>query len=131
MAEGRDGAVVDATLSGAALAAPGVVAPLPWFTIERVILYGVEYFHTHRDDGFTGTLLFDVEADWSVDLLGIVKIKREQPLKVRYKAIGLRLTNRDADPPMPAARPTRPAGTSCRSSTPAVATPSTSPAAAG
>ncbi len=105
VAEGRDGAVVDAVLSGAALVAPGVVALLPWFSVERVILYGVEYFHTQRDGGFTGTLLADVEADWSVNLLDIVKIKREQPLKVRYKAIGLRLTNRDAEPPIPAGSP--------------------------
>ena len=101
LSEGRDGAVGDAALSVAAMAVPAIVAALPWFSVERVILFGAEYFHTQRDGGFTGTLLFDLEADWSVDLLGIVKIKRESPLKVRYKAIGLRLTNRDADPPPP------------------------------
>lgn len=100
-AEGRDGAVVDAVLSGAALAVPGVVAALPWFAIERVILFGAEYFHTQLDSGFTGTFLIDVEADWSIDLLGIVKIPRDKPLKVRYKAIGIRLTNRDVPPGSP------------------------------
>ena len=101
LAEGRDGAVGDAALSAAAMAVPAVVAALPWFSVERVILFGAEYFHTQRDGGFTGTLLLDLEADWSVDLLGIVKIRRDSPLKVRYKAIGLRLTNRDADPAPP------------------------------
>ena len=96
LAEGRDGAVVDAALSVAALAIPAAVAALPWFTIERVILFGAEYFHTQRDGGFTGNFLIDVEMDWSVDILdGLVRIKPDRPLKVRYKAIGLSLTNRD------------------------------------
>jgi len=96
-AEGREGGVVDATLSAAALVVPGVVAALPWFAVERVILFGAEYLHSQLGDGFTGTLLADIEVDWSIDLLGLVTIKREQPLKIRYKAIGLSLTNRDGD----------------------------------
>lgn len=96
-AEGREAGVVDAILSGAALAVPAVVAALPWFAVERVILFGAEYLHSQRGDGFTATLLADIEIDWSIDLLGLVKIKREQPLKIRYKAIGLSLTNRDGD----------------------------------
>ena len=95
--EGREGGVVDATLSAAALATPAAVAALPWFSVERVILFGAEYLHSQRDGGFTGTLLADIEIDWSIDLLGLVKIEREQPLKIRYKAIGLSLTNRDGD----------------------------------
>ena len=51
LAEGRDGAVVDAALAGAALTVPAVVAALPWFTIERVILYGAEYFQRNRRRG--------------------------------------------------------------------------------
>ena len=85
------------SLAGAALLVPGVVAALPWFAVERVILFGAEYLHSQLGDGFTATLLADVEIDWSIDLLGLVKIKREQPLKIRYKAIGLSLTNRDGD----------------------------------
>ncbi|HEX6888661.1 MAG TPA: hypothetical protein VF143_11195 [Candidatus Nanopelagicales bacterium] len=104
-AEGREGAVVDAVLAGTALAVPGVVAALPWFMIERVILFGAEYFHTQVDDGFTGTFLVDVEMDWSIDLLGIVTIPRDKPLKVRYKAIGIRLTNRDVPPDAPPGTP--------------------------
>ena len=95
--EGREGGIVDATLSAAALATPAVVAALPWFAVERVILFGAEYVHSQRGDGFTGMLLADIEVDWSIDLLGLVTIKREQPLKIRYKAIGLSLTNRDGD----------------------------------
>ena len=104
-AEGRDGAIVNAALSGAALTVPGVVAALPWFAIERVILFGAEYFHTQVDSGFTGTFLIDVEMDWSINLLEIVKIPRDKPLKVRYKAIGLRLTNRDVPPGSPPGTP--------------------------
>ena len=97
-AEGREGGIVDATLAGAALALPAVVAALPWFSVERVILFGAEYLHSQRGDGFTGTLLADIEVDWSINLLdGLVEIKRVKPLKVRYKAIGLSLTNRDGD----------------------------------
>ncbi|GAA1996097.1 hypothetical protein [Microbacterium pumilum] len=96
--EGRDGAVVEATLAGAALAAPAIVAVLPWFRIERVILFGAEYSQTTRNGAYTGNLLVDVEMDWSINLLDIVKIEREKPLKVRYKAIGIRLTNRDIPP---------------------------------
>jgi hypothetical protein len=95
--EGREGGIVDASLSAAALATPAVVAALPWFAVERVILFGAEYLHSQRDAGFTGNLLADIEVDWSIDLLGLVTIKREQPLKIRYKAIGLSLTNRDGD----------------------------------
>jgi large repetitive protein len=95
--EGREGGIVDASLSVAALAVPAVVAALPWFAVERVILFGAEYLHSQLGDGFTGTLLADIEIDWSIDLLGLVTIKREQPLKIRYKAIGLSLTNRDGD----------------------------------
>jgi len=104
-AEGREGGVVDATLSVAALAVPAVVAVLPWFAIERVILFGGELLHSQRQDGFTTNLLIDVEMDWSVDLLGLVTIPRTRPLKVRYKAIGLSLTNRDPDPALPPGAP--------------------------
>ena len=115
------------SLSAAALATPAVVAALPWFAVERVILFGAEYLHSQLGDGFTGTLLADIEVDWSIDLLGLVTIRREQPLKIRYKAIGLSLTNRDGDDDgtTPAS-----AGTSARCSTPRAATRSTSPAAA-
>ena len=96
--EGRDGAVVEAVLAGAALAVPAAVAALPWFRIERVILFGAEYLQTTRNGAYTGTVLVDVEMDWSMDILGIVKVARDKPLKVRYKAIGIRLTNRDIPP---------------------------------
>jgi large repetitive protein len=95
-AEGRESAVADVALSGAALAVPAIVAAIPWFQVERVILFGAEYFHTQRDGGFTGTLLADLEVDWSMNILdGLVVVPKERPLKVRYKALGLRLTNRD------------------------------------
>lgn len=106
VAEGRAGAVEHAVLAGAALAVPAAIAVLPWFAIERVILFGAEYLQVNTPDGgFTAYLLADLEMDWSVNLLDLVKIPRDRPLKVRYKAIGLELTNRDVPPGSPPGTP--------------------------
>src|SRR5262249_25125110 len=40
---GNRGGAVDAALTVAALAIPGAVAVIPWFRVERVILFGGEY----------------------------------------------------------------------------------------
>ncbi|MEX5307027.1 hypothetical protein RF644_14875 [Kocuria sp. CPCC 205258] len=101
LAEGGPGGVVDATLAGAALVAPGVIAALPWFQVERVVVFGAEYDGSWRDvDGrvlYDGRLLFDIGIDWSADLLGLVVIRPQFPLSVRYKAIGLRFGNTEDD----------------------------------
>ena len=98
--EGNSGRVEDAVLTGAALALPGTVALLPWFRIERVILYGGEFLKRDRNGEQEAFLLFDVQMDWSVRIsLGsnpIVTIDPEFPLSVRYKAIGLRFGQRDS-----------------------------------
>lgn len=98
---GNSGRVEDVALTGAALALPGVVAALPWFRVERVILYGAEYLQKTRDDQLEAYLLFDVQADWSAAIPSeaspIIRIERDKPLSVRYKAIGLRLSNRQDD----------------------------------
>lgn len=95
------GDVVDAALAGVALAAPGVIAALPWFQVERVIVFGGEFDGLWRSVngvvGFDGHLLFDIEADWSANFLGLVEISPLAPLKVRYKAIGLRFGNTEDD----------------------------------
>lgn len=96
-AEGGRGDVVDAVLAGTALAGPGVVALLPWFQVERVIVFGVEYLERVRGEDYEANLLFDVGIDWSANLLDLVIIEPEHPLSVRYKAIGLRLGTRADD----------------------------------
>ena len=51
---------------------PGVVAALPWFAVERVILFGGEYLHSRAAaTASPATLLADIEVDWSIDLLGL------------------------------------------------------------
>lgn len=94
---GGRGAVGDAVLVGAALATPGVIAALPWFQVERVIVFGGEYLQRDRGDEFEGHLLFDVGIDWSANILDLIKIEKDHPLSVRYKAIGLRFGNRGED----------------------------------
>lgn len=96
-AEGGKGEVMDAVLTGAALAVPGIVAALPWFRVERLIVFGAEYLQRDRGPEFEGNLLFDVGIDWSANLLDIVIIEPQHPLSVRYKAIGLRFGNRADD----------------------------------
>jgi hypothetical protein len=99
MSGGNKGAVADAILTGAALAIPAVVAALPWFRVERVILFGIEYLQREQGGELESFLLFDVEADWSakISIFGIdlLEIDAAQPLAVRYKAIGLRLGTYD------------------------------------
>lgn len=98
-AEGGKGEVMDAVLTGAALAVPGVIALLPWFRVERVVVFGGEFLERHREAGagaeIDAHLLFDVGIDWSANLLDIVIIEPQHPLSVRYKAIGLRLNYDD------------------------------------
>lgn len=96
-AAGGKGEVGDAVLVGTALALPGVVAALPWFQVERVIVFGAEYLQRDRSDEFEGNLLFDIGIDWTANILDLVKIEKEHPLSVRYKAIGLRFGNRGDD----------------------------------
>lgn len=95
--EGNKGEIGDAALTAAAIAIPGVIAALPWFRVERVILFGGEYLQRLRGGEFEGFLLFDVGIDWSADIeiggVELLEIEREHPLSVRYKAIGLRFGN--------------------------------------
>ena len=92
--DGNDGGLVDASLTSATLAVPGVIALIPWFRVERVILFGGEALERGRPDGGAeGYFLFDIEMDWSANIAiaghDLVRIEREFPLAVRYKAIGL------------------------------------------
>jgi hypothetical protein len=98
--EGNRGGTVDAVLTAAALVIPGAVAVIPWFRVERIIVYGGEYLQRDHNSGeIEAFLLFDVEADWSADIdiggFHLITIDPNFPLAVRYKAIGLRFGNRD------------------------------------
>ncbi len=97
---GNRGGATDANLTAVALAVPAVIALLPWFRVERVIVYGGEYLQRDYASGeIEAYMLFDVEADWSVDItiggVKLITIARDFPLAVRYKAIGVRFGNRD------------------------------------
>ncbi|HEV7918296.1 MAG TPA: hypothetical protein VGO97_01860, partial [Solirubrobacterales bacterium] len=96
-ATGGRGEIADAALAGAALGLPGAIAALPWFRVERVIVFGGEYLQRDRGDEFEGNLLFDIGIDWSLNILDLIIIEKEHPLSVRYKAIGLRFGNRADD----------------------------------
>jgi len=95
------GDVEDALLTAGALAIPGVIALLPWFRVERVILFGGEAVWRERNGENEVFLLFDVGIDWSVDIningTKLIEIERNHPLAIRYKAIGLRFGNRADD----------------------------------
>ena len=94
-AEGGRGADVDAALPAASLVTAGVIAALPWFRVERIVMFGAEYLQRDRGGEFEGQLLFDVGIDWSLNILdGLIVVPRDHPLAIRYKAIGLRLGNR-------------------------------------
>ena len=97
--EGRDSALKDSILAGAALVTPGVIAVLPWFQVERVKVFGAEYVQNWRDPDIEASLLFDIGVDWSVKLnmfgMDLLTIPRDHPLGIRYKAIGLRFANHD------------------------------------
>ncbi len=99
--EATTGDIVNASIAGAALVLPAVIAAVPWFQVERVVLYGAEFEGAWRSVdgvvGFDGRLLFDVEVDWSANFLGLIEISTQAPLKVRYKAIGLRFGNTEDD----------------------------------
>ncbi len=102
---GNRGGATDAALTVAALAIPGAVALIPWFRVERVIVFGGEYLQRDHASGvFEAYLLFDVEADGgavvSIGGVNLNPIARYFPPAVRYKAIGLRFGNGD-DPATP------------------------------
>ncbi|WP_448060924.1 hypothetical protein [Cellulomonas hominis] len=95
------GDVVNATMSVVALGLPAVIAALPWFQVERVVLFGGEFDGSWRETNgevlFDGRLLFDIGIDWSANFLDLVIIKPQHPLSVRYKAIGLQFGNQEDD----------------------------------
>ncbi len=102
-----NGDVQALALSAAAITIPTALGALGWLTVQRVILYGGELLVRSRESGTEVNLLFDVETAISADIgfgdpetppnndghggLQILTIPAEDPLKVRYKSIGVRM----------------------------------------
>ncbi|MEM9552205.1 MAG: hypothetical protein AAGA05_13585, partial [Pseudomonadota bacterium] len=106
-----NGDVAPLVLQGAAIGIPFAMTQLGWLNVERVVLYGGELVVRDRTSGPEVSFLFDVETAISADItLGgstptdtppendndsggftILRIRREEPLKLRYKAIGIRM----------------------------------------
>lgn len=91
-----DGDVGALVLTGTALAIPSAMAALGWLRVQRVILYGGELVVRDRPTGPEVNMFFDVETDISVDISiaggdPILTIPENNPLKVRYKSVGVRM----------------------------------------
>lgn len=89
------GNLAPAALSLAAIGVATALAEAGWFTVERVIWYGGELVIRQTQGTGTGVaLLLDVETALSADVslagVTLLTIPREQPMVVRYKAIGMR-----------------------------------------
>lgn len=86
----NEGALAELAVTAGGLAACAVIAGLGWIRTERIIWYGGELCVTANVRGeWSTTILLDIETAISADFLGLIKIKRESPLVVRYKAIGI------------------------------------------
>ena len=89
---------IPATIAGLAEAGGSPVKVL----CERVIWYGGEVQFRKRPSGAEAVILFDMEAALSMDVsIGgktLLKIDRNAPLAVRYKAVGIRIGD-DPDQP--------------------------------
>ena len=96
-------------MTAAMLAIPAAIAGLAEINsspvkvlCERVIWYGGEVQFRMRPSGAEAVVLFDMEAALSVDVsIGgktLIKIERDAPLAVRYKAVGIRIGD-DPDQP--------------------------------
>ncbi|MEM7057140.1 MAG: hypothetical protein AAF557_06100 [Pseudomonadota bacterium] len=103
-----NGDVQALALSAAAVTIPAALGALGWLTVQRVILYGGELLVRSRESGTEVNLLFDVETAISASIgfgdpetppndqdgqggFQILTIPAADPLKVRYKSIGVRL----------------------------------------
>jgi hypothetical protein len=105
----NDGALAELGMTAAMLAIPAGIAGLAEVggspvkvLCERVIWYGGEVQFRKRPSGAEAVILFDMEAALSVDVsIGgttLLKIDRNAPLSVRYKAVGIRIGD-DPDQP--------------------------------
>ncbi len=104
-----EGALAELGMTAAMLAIPAAIAGLAEVggspvkvLCERVVWYGGEIQFRKRPSGAEAIILFDMEAALSVDVsIGgktLLKIDRNAPLAVRYKAVGIRIGD-DPDQP--------------------------------
>lgn len=93
------GAPVNAVITGAELAIPPLIAALPWFRVERIILFGAEYLARWQVAGSEANIYFDIETDWSIAIPNeqapLIQVGPDPGVKIRYKAIGLRFADID------------------------------------
>lgn len=103
----NDGALAELGMTAGMLAIPAGIAALAEVNsspvkvlCERVIWYGGEVQFRSRPTGKECVILFDMEAALSVDVsIGgktLLKIDRNAPLAVRYKAVGVRIGDNPA-----------------------------------
>lgn len=121
----NDGALAELGMTAAMLAIPATIAGLAEaggspvkVLCERVIWYGGEVQFRKRPSGAEAVILFDMEAALSMDVsIGgktLLKIDRNAPLAVRYKAVGIRIGD-DPDQPKFQFRPVFDASRATRS----------------
>lgn len=105
----NDGALAEIAMTGGMLLIPAAIAGLAEVNnspvkvlCERVIWYGGEVQFRKRPTGVEAVILFDMEAALSVDVsIGgktLLKIDRNAPLSIRYKAVGIRIGDDPAQP---------------------------------
>jgi hypothetical protein len=105
----NDGALAELAMTGGMLLLPAGLAALAEVgsspikvRCERLIWYGGEVQFRIRPTGVEAVILFDLEAALSLDVnIGgqeLIKIERDGPLGVRYKAVGIRIGD---DPEQP------------------------------
>lgn len=98
----NEGALAELAMTAGMLLIPAGIAGLTEIgsspikvRCERVIWYGGELQFRQRLSGIETAMLFDMEAAISLDVavggLTLINIKREDPLCIRYKAVGLRV----------------------------------------
>jgi hypothetical protein len=97
-----DGALAEIGVTAAVLALPFTLGSLPQVTVERVIWYGGELLVQVRPEGSQLAVLLDMETAVSMDItigsFTLIRIPRDSPLTVRYKAIGLLIGNPPGQP---------------------------------
>lgn len=103
----NDGALAELAMTAGMLAIPAVIAGMAEINnspvkvlCERVIWYGGEVQFRSRPTGQECVILFDMEAALSIDVsVGgktLLKVDRNAPLAVRYKAVGVRIGDNPA-----------------------------------
>ncbi|BBX48719.1 hypothetical protein GCM10009641_02350 [Mycobacterium cookii] len=78
-------------LDGAALVAAAAISQIGVLHAETITLYGGELLAQEGSAGGEAAVFLDVETDLYVDLLGIITTKPSKPIKVRYKAVGVKI----------------------------------------